>query len=62
MICYLDEQHRQDDGQLLRVLTDIRGDMVSQIDKDILITRYQVPLEEGSRPCPCSRRTGRPIL
>ena len=49
VICYLDEQHRQDDGQLLRVLTDIRGDMVSQIDKDILITRYQVPLEEGKQ-------------
>ena len=29
VICYLDEQHRQDDGQLLRVLTDIRQGCVS---------------------------------
>lgn len=47
VICYLDEQHRQDDGQLLRVLTDIRNATVSQVDKDILITRYRIPLEEG---------------
>ena len=24
VVCYLTEQHRQDDGQLLNVLTDIR--------------------------------------
>ncbi len=39
VICYLDEQHRQDDGQLLRVLTDIRQGCVSQQDRDVLVTR-----------------------
>ena len=39
VVCYLTEQHRQDDGQLLTVLTDIRGGTVSQEDHDVLLTR-----------------------
>ncbi|MFT8538002.1 PIF1 family DEAD/DEAH box helicase [Bifidobacterium aquikefiri] len=39
IICYLTEQHRQDDGQLLTVLTDIRDGSVSQEDHDVLANR-----------------------
>ncbi|MFT9392548.1 DEAD/DEAH box helicase [Bifidobacterium sp.] len=39
VICYLTEQHRQDDGQLLTVLTDIRDGSVSQQDHDVLADR-----------------------
>lgn len=38
-ICYLTEQHRQDAGQLLTVLTDIRDGCVDQDDRDALVTR-----------------------
>lgn len=44
VVCYLTEQHRQDDGQLLTVLTDIREGGVSQDDHDVLAGRLgQVP-------------------
>ncbi len=39
VICYLTEQHRQDDGQLLTILTDIRENSVTQEDCDTLATR-----------------------
>ena len=39
VICYLTEQHRQDDGKLLNVLTDIRDGAVDDADRDILLTR-----------------------
>lgn len=45
-VCYLSEQHRQDDGQLLTVLTDIREGAVSQEDHDVLLTRL------GRMPAP----------
>jgi ATP-dependent exoDNAse (exonuclease V) alpha subunit len=38
-VCYLTEQHRQDDGQLLTVLTDIREGGVTQEDHDVLAGR-----------------------
>lgn len=44
VVCYLTEQHRQDDGQLLTVLTDIRDGMVTQEDHEVLAARV------GSRP------------
>lgn len=45
VVCYLTEQHRQDDGQLLTVLTDIREGGVTQEDHDVLLTRYgKVPV------------------
>lgn len=46
VICYLTEQHRQDDGQLLTVLTDIRDGAVTQEDHDVLLTRL------GAVPAP----------
>lgn len=39
VIAYITEQHRQDDGQLLTVLTDIREGSVSQEDHDVLAGR-----------------------
>lgn len=47
VICYLTEQHRQDDGRLLGVLTDIRDGAVSQADRDTLVTRLGVAPEPG---------------
>ncbi|OZG62704.1 ATP-dependent endonuclease [Bifidobacterium lemurum] len=38
-VCYLTEQHRQDTGELLTVLTDIREGTVTQRDRDVLVTR-----------------------
>ena len=38
-VCYLTEQHRQDDGRLLGVLTHIRDGAVTQDDRDTLVTR-----------------------
>jgi ATP-dependent exoDNAse (exonuclease V) alpha subunit len=47
VICYLTEQHRQDDGQLLTVLTDIREGSVSQEDHDVLASRLgKTPAED----------------
>ncbi|PJM79356.1 DEAD/DEAH box helicase [Bifidobacterium scaligerum] len=38
-VCYLTEQHRQDTGDLLTVLTDIRAGGVTQRDREVLLTR-----------------------
>ncbi|KAB7789900.1 DEAD/DEAH box helicase [Bifidobacterium leontopitheci] len=46
-VCYLTEQHRQDDGRLLGVLTDIRNGCVDDGDRDILVTRLGVRPAEG---------------
>ena len=46
VVCYLTEQHRQDGGQLLTVLTDIREGDVTQEDHDVLATRV------GAVPAP----------
>ncbi|PST46879.1 ATP-dependent endonuclease [Bifidobacterium callitrichos] len=46
-VCYLTEQHRQDDGKLLGVLSDIRSGCVSDADRDLLITRLGVRPAEG---------------
>ncbi|MCO6557856.1 MAG: AAA family ATPase [Bifidobacterium sp.] len=46
VVCYLTEQHRQDDGQLLTVLTDIREGSVTQEDHDVLADRL------GKAPAP----------
>lgn len=47
VICYLTEQHRQDDGQLLTVLTDIREGGVTQEDHDVLMNRVGARPETG---------------
>ena len=49
VICYLTEQHRQDDGKLLNVLTDIRDGAVDDADRDILLTRLGVLPEPGQQ-------------
>lgn len=49
VICYLTEQHRQDDGKLLGVLTDIRSGSVSDADRDILLTRLGAMPEPGEQ-------------
>ncbi|KFJ08348.1 PIF1 family DEAD/DEAH box helicase [Bifidobacterium tsurumiense] len=41
-ICYLTEQHRQDDGRLLNVLTDIREGRVSDQDTAVLSGRLGI--------------------
>lgn len=47
VICYLTEQHRQDTGDLLTVLTDIRRSAVTQADRDVLVTRLGAVPEPG---------------
>lgn len=47
VICYLTEQHRQDTGELLTVLTDIREGDVTQSDRDALVTRLGKLPEPG---------------
>jgi ATP-dependent exoDNAse (exonuclease V) alpha subunit len=47
VVCYLTEQHRQDDGQLLTVLTDIRDGDVTQDDHDVLLSRVGVQPKPG---------------
>ena len=47
VICYLAEQHRQDTGELLTVLTDIREGDVTQSDRDVLVTRLGKLPEPG---------------
>ncbi|KAB8287965.1 AAA ATPase [Bifidobacterium ramosum] len=47
VVCYLTEQHRQDDGRLLGVLTDIRDGCVDQDDRDALVTRLGVAPGDG---------------
>ena len=47
VVCYLTEQHRQDSGQLLDVLTDIRRGVVSDADRAALDARIGVePAED----------------
>ncbi|MBW3080463.1 DEAD/DEAH box helicase [Bifidobacterium saguinibicoloris] len=47
VVCYLTEQHRQDDGRLLTVLTHIRESRVDDDDRDALVTRLGVAPAEG---------------
>ena len=49
VICYLTEQHRQDDGQLLNVLTDIREGAVDDGDRNVLLTRLGAIPEPGQQ-------------
>lgn len=47
VVCYLTEQHRQDSGQLLDVLTDIRRGAVSDADRAALDARIGIePAED----------------
>ena len=46
-VCYLTEQHRQDDGRLLTVLTHIRESRVDAADRDALVTRLGAAPDPG---------------
>ena len=48
-VCYLTEQHRQDDGRLLGVLTDIRQGTVNDDDRAALATRLGMLPEPGQQ-------------
>lgn len=48
--CYLEEQHRQEDKQFLKVLTDIRTDQVTSETVDILKTRHNKSIKNKIRP------------
>jgi hypothetical protein len=49
-ICYLEEQFRQSDGLMNRVLNDIRERRVSSETKDILLARYRKPILGVAKP------------
>ena len=49
-ICYLEEQHRQEDDELLRVLSDIRNDSVSDETLEPLRKRYRKDVEGDIYP------------
>ena len=63
VVCYLTEQHRQDTGELLTVLTDIREGDVTQSDRDVLVTRLgKLPRARPGRRPPVPGETGRPTI
>lgn len=49
-VCYLDEQHRQDDASFLRVLNDIRASDVNETTVEYLTDRLNKPVEGYSKP------------
>ncbi|HUD44997.1 MAG TPA: PIF1 family DEAD/DEAH box helicase [Patescibacteria group bacterium] len=49
-ICYLDEQHRQDDRAFLRVLNDIRNSEVNEMTVEYLSERLDKKIEGYSKP------------
>jgi ATP-dependent DNA helicase PIF1 len=49
-ICYLEEQHRQEDNDYLRILNEIRADKVSAWAREKLSGRLQKKIEGFDRP------------
>lgn len=49
-ICYLDEQHRQDDRSFLHVLNDIRGNEVSEETVELLSERLDKDVSGYAKP------------
>ncbi len=49
-ICYLDEQHRQEDKNFLKILNDIREDNVTKSTYDILKWRLNAEIESDIKP------------
>lgn len=47
VICYLEEQHRQDDEKLLGILNALRAGDVRRHHAELLLERADVPLPEG---------------
>ncbi|OTA27417.1 ATP-dependent endonuclease [Alloscardovia macacae] len=48
VVCYLTEQHRQDDGQLLGVLSAIRAGHVGDADRAVISGRIGVPYDDSA--------------
>jgi len=49
-ICYLEEQHRQEDDEFLKILNEIRGDKVSLDSREKLNGRLQKKIEGWDKP------------
>lgn len=49
-VCYLEEQHRQDDQRFLKVLNEIRGNTVSDATRAMLSERLHAPTQWSVRP------------
>jgi ATP-dependent exoDNAse (exonuclease V) alpha subunit len=49
-ICYIDEQHRQQDEEFLKVLSDIRSADLSENTYEIISSRLNEPLTDGILP------------
>lgn len=49
-VCYLDEQHRQEDRSFLRVLNDIRNNEVSEMTTEILAERIDKEIKGYAKP------------
>jgi ATP-dependent exoDNAse (exonuclease V) alpha subunit len=49
-ICYLEEQHRQEDEDFLKILNEIRGDKVSAWAREKLNSRLQKKIEGFDKP------------
>jgi ATP-dependent exoDNAse (exonuclease V) alpha subunit len=49
-VCYLEEQHRQEDRQMLKILNDIRTQSCDAKTKKLLISRGNKEIENTARP------------
>jgi ATP-dependent exoDNAse (exonuclease V) alpha subunit len=49
-ICYLHEQHRQEDRSFLRILNDIRNHRVDEETQQLLLQRYNQPIKSNITP------------
>ena len=49
-ICYLTEQHRQEDDEFLKILNAIREGNISDEHYELLNSRYNAPLSKGVNP------------
>ncbi len=47
LVCYLTEQHRQEDGSFLEVLTSLRQGTVSALVREVLTSRKVSPEDDG---------------
>jgi hypothetical protein len=49
-VCYLEEQHRQEDKQMLKILNDIRNRTCSQKTLDLILTRHAKSIKNDITP------------
>ena len=50
MVCYLEEQHRQEDKQMLKILNDIRSRSCNQKTLDLIISRQSKSIKNDITP------------